>query len=113
MSCLHDLCSISDLAENTARGFSVDNKDNCQEIFIVRKNNQVYGYMNHCPHTGVNLDWQPDQFLDLDGKYIQCSTHGAIFRIEDGICIYGPCAGKSLTPVSLLQEHNIIKLIQK
>lgn len=106
MSGTLDLCSLSDLPENCARGFNIDNL----EFFIVRKNNRFYGYINNCPHTGVNLDWQPHQFLDLDGKFIQCSTHGAKFRIVDGKCIYGPCAGKFLTPVSLVLEHNRIKL---
>jgi len=28
---------------------------------------------------------------------IQCATHGALFLIESGECIAGPCAGQSLT----------------
>lgn len=39
----------------------------------------------------------PDQFLNLDGDLIQCATHDALFRLEDGVCIAGPCAGRSLT----------------
>jgi nitrite reductase/ring-hydroxylating ferredoxin subunit len=47
----------------------------------------------------VTLNWMPDQFLDLEGRYIQCATHGALFRFEDGLCLAGPCPGKRLEPV--------------
>jgi nitrite reductase/ring-hydroxylating ferredoxin subunit len=43
----------------------------------------------------------PDQFLDIDGGFIQCSVHGALFQIENGFCVRGPCAGQSLQPVAL------------
>ena len=42
-----------------------------------------------------------DQFLDMDKEYIICSTHGALFNVEDGECIWGPCQGESLTKVEL------------
>ncbi|MEE8263379.1 MAG: Rieske (2Fe-2S) protein, partial [Gammaproteobacteria bacterium] len=41
--------------------------------------------------------WVPDQFLDETGNLLQCATHGALFRIEDGFCVAGPCTGASLT----------------
>ena len=42
----------------------------------------------------------PDgRFLTKDGTLIQCSTHGAKFGIEDGICVSGPCQGDRLKPV--------------
>ncbi len=46
------------------------------------------------------LEWPvraPDQFLNLDGDLIQCATHDALFRIEDGVCIADPSSGRSLT----------------
>jgi nitrite reductase/ring-hydroxylating ferredoxin subunit len=45
------------------------------------------------------LEWQPDQFLDLSLSYIQCFTHGALFRVEDGLCLRGPCSGDRLTSI--------------
>jgi len=46
-----------------------------------------------------SLGWQPDRFLDDSASLIQCATHGALFLIENGECIAGPCAGQSLTAV--------------
>ena len=46
----------------------------------------------------------PDKFLDLDGSLIQCSSHGALFQVESGECITGPCAGDHLMQVELRVE---------
>ena len=70
------------------------------DIFIVARQHsdglQLFCYKNQCPHTLINLNWQPDQFLSLDRSRIQCSMHGALFRINDGFCEWGPCQGMSL-----------------
>jgi len=31
---------------------------------------------------------------------IQCSTHGALFNIETGECLQGPCLGQSLQAIA-------------
>ncbi len=93
------LCALQELADGASRGFTVATATGVQDIFVVHKNTQVVAYRNSCPHTGGPLDWVPDQFLSLDGSLIQCATHDARFRIEDGVCIAGPCAGRRLSPV--------------
>ena len=110
----HDICAIDEIPDNEARGFTLAIDSGECEFFIVCKNNRYYGYINQCPHTGVNLNWKPDQFLNMDGDLIQCSTHGARFHIDDGYCIYGPCAGRSLTPVVLeVNDDRIFLTINK
>ena len=112
MTGTHDICALVDIPDQQARGFSVECDGEKIDFFIVRNNERVFGYINRCPHTGVNLDWQPDQFLDLTGYRIQCSTHGALFRIRDGYCVYGPCVGRHLTPVRLILNNSRIQLIK-
>lgn len=56
------------------------------------------------------MDWVHGRFLDEDQRLIQCSTHGALFRIGDGYCVGGPCAGDRLTPVKLLRQGDDIYL---
>lgn len=92
------LCRLDALADPGSRGFTLRTTQGLQDIFIVRRAAAVYGYCNRCPHTGSPLDWLPDQFLNLDRDLIQCATHAAQFRIEDGYCVTGPCAGQSLEP---------------
>ena len=98
---IHRLCSLDELPEGSSRGFSVETGSGYQEVFLVRKNGRLFAYRNRCPHTGGPLDWVPDQFLNLDGDLIECATHDALFRIDDGSCVAGPCAGTALSPVSV------------
>ncbi|MGL6159539.1 Rieske (2Fe-2S) protein [Microbulbifer sp.] len=103
------LCRYDELTEGQSRGFSVGPSSEqgvagIGNVFAVMKDGEVYAYRNHCPHQGINLDWQPDQFLDPEGALIQCASHGALFLIETGECIAGPCAGEALMPVPV--EHS-------
>jgi nitrite reductase/ring-hydroxylating ferredoxin subunit len=70
-------------------------------IIVVRWGKQVFGYVNKCPHDGVNLDWEHNQFLDPNGIRLMCGKHGASFELGTGICVDGPCKGRSLDPVAL------------
>ena len=99
------LCTLGDLAPGRSKGFRVEGEETPVLVFLVRLNNarddEVYGYVNQCAHRSTPLDWVEGEFLDAESKTIVCATHGAVFRIEDGVCIEGPCLGKSLQAVSL------------
>ena len=100
------LCHVDDLGENQAKGFELGN----DSMFAIKRDGQIYVYRNSCPHRGVELNWLEDQFLDGDGELIQCATHGALFVIESGECIYGPCRGQYLQAVAFSIEHGLIHL---
>ena len=100
----YPLCRTDEIADPGSRGFSLQLAGESLELLVVKREGRAYAYRNRCPHTGVNLEWRPDQFLDPSEVYIQCATHGALFRIEDGFCQRGPCAGQSLQPLALRQE---------
>ena len=96
----HFLCRYEDLTEGDSKGFSLgDSSAGMDNVFAVKKGGEVFAYKNVCPHRGINLEWQPDQFLDSEKALIQCASHGALFEIQTGECIAGPCAGDALTPV--------------
>jgi nitrite reductase/ring-hydroxylating ferredoxin subunit len=90
------LCALADLADPGARGFIF----RCEEAmflgFVVRAGDGVTGYVDHCPHAGMPLALLPGRYLTREGDLILCSSHGALFRPRDGLCVAGPCAGKSL-----------------
>lgn len=65
-------------------------------LLALRHAGKLHVYANCCPHQGTELDWLPGKFLDPEGRFIQCATHGALFRIEDGLCLAGPCIGQRL-----------------
>lgn len=103
------LAGINEFTEATSKGYTVNIDQKFIELFVVCHQEKYYAYENHCPHTGINLNWQPDQFLDITEQQIQCSTHGALFRITDGLCEWGPCLGQRLRPLELeIQNENLI-----
>lgn len=91
------LCAIDAIPDGGSRGFHCALDAVPTDLFAVRQGARVYVYLNSCPHTGGPLDWVPDRFLDIDGRWIQCATHAALFRIESGLCVAGPCAGDRLS----------------
>ena len=95
------LCRLEDIEDGEGKGFTIETAEGPCDIFVVRDGNNAYGYVNSCPHTGTPLDWTPDRFMSEDGSYIMCATHGALFQIEGGDCIAGPCAGDRLSGIPL------------
>lgn len=96
------LLQIDDIEEGTSKGIEVNNT----YLFAVKKDGEIFLYYNRCPHLGTPLEWEEDRFLDADGALIQCSTHGALFQIDDGHCLVGPCKGKHLQAVGFTLEND-------
>lgn len=57
-------------------------------------------YRNLCPHVPIPLDRGGEPLLTEEG-FLACRNHGALFAVEDGFCVAGPCAGESLEPVAV------------
>lgn len=76
-------------------------------VFVVRHKGQLYGWWNACPHiSGAPMAWRKDAYLNGKRTHISCHAHGALFEIETGICIQGPCLGKTLEAVKLIENDN-------
>lgn len=104
------LCELEQIPDPGSLGLQVVIGGREQEIMLIRRNHEVFGYINACPHTGVCLDWQPGEFLTGDRQRIICSMHGAEFEIDDGFCVSGPCAGDQLQPLPIFLIDNTIVL---
>lgn len=98
------LCRIDEIALPGAKGFVFGEGAARRELFLVRTKGGIFAYENACPHQGTPLETFPDKFLTADGKLIVCSTHGARFQPQDGLCVSGPCKGKSLRRVEIRVE---------
>ncbi len=92
------LCGLADLRDPGTRGFMFREGDQLFLGFVVRRGVTVTGYVDHCPHAGMPLALAPHRYLTREGDLILCSSHGALFRPNDGLCVGGPCAGRSLIP---------------
>lgn len=90
------VCRSADVEEGQARGFVVGEGGAQIDLILLRRDGVLLGYVNSCPHQGVPLETFPDKFLTTDGSQLICSAHGARFRVGDGLCLSGPCEGKSL-----------------
>ena len=92
------LAALEEIPDGEARGFAIRTPRGVVDILVVRRGTWVAAYENVCPHVGTPLDWTPDEFLDRERRHLICATHGALFRIEDGVCVAGPCEGDQLEP---------------
>jgi nitrite reductase/ring-hydroxylating ferredoxin subunit len=102
------ICTLEDLSDGTSRGFALPGPAGQIDLLLVRRGHAIFAYENHCPHKGTPLDWVPGHFLSADGSHIVCATHGAQFRIEDGYCFGGPCAGGRLRTVSVAVRNGAV-----
>ena len=94
----HRLCAVSEIEEEESRGFEIQDGEKKLSLLVVKKDGILSVYVNKCPHLGVPLNFEDDRFLDVEKNFILCSTHGALFKIDDGECVHGPCLGASLKP---------------
>ncbi len=89
---------LADIADGAARNYVLQLRAGRFHGFVVRRGDAVVGYVDRCPHMGLPLARTLDAYLTPDGGAITCSWHAALFAIDDGRCLGGPCSGQSLTP---------------
>jgi len=96
------LCHIDEVTEGMARGFRTDPSSR-QKIIVLRKNGVLHGWLDSCPHYegGTPMAWRTDAYLNGEGTHLACHSHGALFEMETGECVLGPCLGQGLTRVEL------------
>ena len=99
------MCKTEEIKEGTSKGFAVSGT----LLFAVKKDEQLHLFHNRCPHLGTPLEWEEDRFLEDDGALIRCATHGALFEIDNGQCVVGPCTGKALHAIAFeIQEGELV-----
>ena len=95
---MNKIAMTEEIPEREARAFDTDDG---RTIFITQRDGSYYAYNNLCPHLQTELEFLENQFLDRDGEYIECSTHGALFNVENGECNSGPCQGDFLEKIKI------------
>ena len=105
---MNKICMTEDIPEREARTFDLEDSST---FFITQRDGQFFAYKNNCPHLNSELEYLENQFLDQDQEYIECSSHGALFSVETGECIAGPCMGESLTalPIKIHSDGGIYR----
>jgi nitrite reductase/ring-hydroxylating ferredoxin subunit len=105
MTKVGEVVCTSETLQNGGRGarFQVTIDGVAAPAFVVRYRSQVYAYLNRCAHKLVELDWEQGQFFDHEGRHLICTSHGARYRPEDGVCIAGPCPGARLVSLEVFE----------
>lgn len=103
------LCPLDLLEDPGSRNFVLQIGEAYFHGFVVRRGDEVHGYVDRCPHQGLPLSHKLDGYLTEKRDLIACSWHGALFRLDDGACVGGPCSGARLTPWPVRVEDGWIK----
>ena len=72
-----------------------------QSVVLIKHEGDVKAYLNNCPHQNVPLNEAYKIDVNPFEKTMKCSVHDAFFRIEDGLCIEGPCWDEALVSVDV------------
>lgn len=104
------ICPLQELEDPGARGFTIGAGDWPLRGFVVRRGSALRAYVNHCPHAGHPLNLLPHGFLAPGAPLILCASHGALFEMETGLCIAGPCPGARLRTIDLRVEGGYVML---
>ncbi len=84
------LCRIEEIPDHGAVSVQVDSSTGGFSLILLREGDRVFAYHNECPHAGRQLDYVPGKFL-VKERRIVCAAHGAVFAVESGACLGGPC----------------------
>lgn len=107
------LCRLDDIDAPGAKGLTFGTGASRFDMFLVRTDDGVRAYVNRCPHANQPLDARPGRFLTQDETKLLCGGHAALFRIEDGLCTSGPCAGKSLESIAIEVVDGTVRIAAK
>jgi nitrite reductase/ring-hydroxylating ferredoxin subunit len=102
------LCRLDEIPDPGSIRVDLTFRGKAVQAMVVRRGPLVRAYVNSCPHVGAPLDFTKGQFLDFERTHILCANHGALFRIEDGHCLSGPCRGKDLVSIPVAVSDGYI-----
>jgi 8-oxo-dGTP diphosphatase len=67
-------------------------------LLVATQDGDARAYRNVCPHVPIPLDRGGEPLLTEEG-FLACRNHGALFDVENGLCVAGPCAGEFLEAI--------------
>jgi ribosomal protein L11 methyltransferase len=84
--------------------------DVSRSVLVGRVDGTWRAYDNVCRHRALPLDLGADSPMSDDGKFLRCSQHGALYRLVDGLCVDGPCAGDRLSAEPIVEDGDALVL---
>ncbi|MDG6777579.1 PfkB family carbohydrate kinase [Thiomicrorhabdus sp. zzn3] len=103
----HTLKPIANIKQlSNAKTLVVEAENLGKSVVLIKYEDGVKAYINNCPHQDVPLNEAYKIDVNPFEKTMKCSVHDAFFRIEDGVCIEGPCWDEALEAVEIRVEDN-------
>jgi nitrite reductase/ring-hydroxylating ferredoxin subunit len=102
------VCRSLELAEGAVRTAHLGQDDQglpIMALLVRERSGAIVAYRNLCRHLPVPLDGGTGELLSEDGAHLVCGTHGAIYRLQDGYCVDGPCEGLALQRLFVREEN--------
>lgn len=101
-------CPASAVAPGQSATFRIQCGPRLVNGFLVNHAGMYHAYVNRCAHAGTTLDTWPNEFFSEDGRHLVCSTHGAVYAPDSGVCVEGPCPGARLEPLPLARAGDTL-----
>jgi nitrite reductase/ring-hydroxylating ferredoxin subunit len=99
------LCHEKEIAEGRTLGFDTQG-EGTDTLFVVRHHGRLHAWRNACPHVdGAPMAWRRHAYMNAAGTHVACHAHGALFLPDTGLCVQGPCLGKSLQALKIEIDH--------
>ena len=97
----HKLTQLIDVPIDQWSEHTLQTLNGQTSIMVKRGQTEWVAFINECPHQGRRMDYAENAFLETPDKQLVCPAHGATFAADTGLCTSGPCAGQSLTQLSI------------
>ena len=101
------LCRIDEIPDQNGREICFGAGKENFKVLLLRQGQQVWTYVNFCPHFSLPLNYEPQTFVTLDGL-IMCAHHTAFFNFYDGRCVDGPCIGDGLVALPSFVQDEVV-----
>jgi nitrite reductase/ring-hydroxylating ferredoxin subunit len=82
-----------------------------RSALVGRAAGATHAWANVCLHQPTALDVTADLVehapgvraapMDDDRVHLMCHSHGALYRVADGLCLQGPCEGQELVAIDV------------
>jgi nitrite reductase/ring-hydroxylating ferredoxin subunit len=82
-----------------------------EALVLLGGDGEPRAYLNRCRHLPIPIDGGSKRYLTERGEHLLCGTHGALYRLDDGVCVAGPCLHLALEKLPILEENGMLYLL--
>lgn len=105
-----EIGQLEEVPDGGAQFYVLGSPDVPFHLLVLRSGEEVFSYVNRCPHFGVPLSAKVDLLPMKPHRTLSCNVHYARFRWRDGYCEFGDCAGESLLPVPVSVVDDVLRI---